>query len=89
MRRLSWDSPRQSGYRGALTVADHADGSRVTVRVTIPDVPASAGEEINPACARPWTGSLASCAPGRHRLSLVTLIILVHRRGGSAQPENY
>ena len=44
--RLSWDSPRLSGYSGALTVAEHADGSRVTVRVTIPDAPASADEEI-------------------------------------------
>jgi uncharacterized protein YndB with AHSA1/START domain len=45
-RRLSWDSPRLSGYKGALEVADHAGGSRVTVRVTIPDVPARADEEI-------------------------------------------
>ena len=46
-KRLSWDSPRLSGYRGALVVADHAGGSRVTVSVTIPDVPARADEEIN------------------------------------------
>lgn len=45
-RRLSWDSPRHSGYRGRLTVAEHADGSRVTVWVTIPDAPAQADEEI-------------------------------------------
>jgi len=45
-RRLSWDSPRRSGYRGDLTVAEHPDGSRVTVRVTIPQTPADADEEI-------------------------------------------
>jgi uncharacterized protein YndB with AHSA1/START domain len=45
-RRLSWDSPRLSGYRGALQVAEHADGSRVTVQVTIPDVLAREDEEI-------------------------------------------
>jgi uncharacterized protein YndB with AHSA1/START domain len=45
-RRLSWDSPRLSGYGGTLVVADHASGSRVTVQVTIPDVPARADEEI-------------------------------------------
>lgn len=45
-RRLVWDSPRESGYRGALTVADHDAGSRVTVQVTIPDIPAAAHEEI-------------------------------------------
>ena len=44
--RLSWDSPRRSGYRGALTVAEHAGGSRVTLWVTIPDAPANADEEI-------------------------------------------
>jgi uncharacterized protein YndB with AHSA1/START domain len=44
--RLSWDSPRVSGYRGALTVAGYAGGARVTVRVTVPDASASAGEEI-------------------------------------------
>ena len=36
-RRLSWDSPRLSGYRGALLVAEHPGGSRVTVQVSIPD----------------------------------------------------
>jgi uncharacterized protein YndB with AHSA1/START domain len=46
-RRLSWDSPRDSGYRGDLTVAEHPGGSRVTVRVTIPLAPADADEEIN------------------------------------------
>jgi uncharacterized protein YndB with AHSA1/START domain len=45
-RRLSWDSPRRSGYRGTLVVADHAGGSRVTIWVTIPDAPAQAEEEI-------------------------------------------
>jgi uncharacterized protein YndB with AHSA1/START domain len=45
-KRLSWDSPTHSGYRGTLVVADHAGGSRVTVRVTIPDAPAQADEEI-------------------------------------------
>ena len=46
-RRLSWDSPRRSGYRGDLTVAEHPGGSQVTVRVTIPLAPADADEEIN------------------------------------------
>ena len=45
-KRLSWDSPRHSGYRGTLVVAEHAGGSRVTVWVTIPDAPARADEEI-------------------------------------------
>ena len=45
-RRLSWDSPRHSGYRGDLTVAEHAAGSRVTVRLTILESPADADEEI-------------------------------------------
>jgi uncharacterized protein YndB with AHSA1/START domain len=45
-RRLSWDSPRLSGYRGTLLVAVHAGGSRVTVQVTIPDALARADEEI-------------------------------------------
>jgi uncharacterized protein YndB with AHSA1/START domain len=45
-RRLSWDSPKHSGYQGGLTVAEHNGGSRVTVWVTIPDVPAQADEEI-------------------------------------------
>jgi uncharacterized protein YndB with AHSA1/START domain len=45
-RRLSWNSPRLSGYRGTLLVADHADGSRVTVQVTIPDALAREDEEI-------------------------------------------
>ena len=45
-KRLSWDSPRHSGYRGTLVVADHEGGSRVTVWVTIPDAPARADEEI-------------------------------------------
>jgi uncharacterized protein YndB with AHSA1/START domain len=45
-RRLSWDSPRLSGYRGTLLVADQAGGSRVTVQMTIPDDLARAREEI-------------------------------------------
>jgi hypothetical protein len=45
-RRLSWDSPRYSGYHGVLTVAGHGVGSRVTVQLTIPDVPAGAGAEL-------------------------------------------
>ncbi len=45
-KRLSWDSPRHSGYRGSLVVAGHGGGSRVTVWVTIPDAPAQAEEEI-------------------------------------------
>jgi uncharacterized protein YndB with AHSA1/START domain len=44
--RLVWDSPRQSGYRGSLTVAEDEAGSRVTVQVTIPDIPTAAQEEI-------------------------------------------
>jgi uncharacterized protein YndB with AHSA1/START domain len=46
-RRLSWDSPRDSGYQGELTVAEHPGGSRVTVRLAIPLAPADADEEIN------------------------------------------
>ena len=45
-RRLSWDSPRLSGYHGALSVAGHAAGSRVTVQVSIPEIPADEHEEI-------------------------------------------
>jgi len=45
-RRLSWDSPRLSGYRGVLTVTGHGAGSRVTVRVVIPDVPPEASAEL-------------------------------------------
>jgi uncharacterized protein YndB with AHSA1/START domain len=45
-RTLSWDSPRLSGYRGVLTVSGHGAGSRVTVRVTIPDVPPEAHAEL-------------------------------------------
>ena len=45
-RKLSWDSPRHSGYRGTLVVSDHAGGSRVTVSVTIPDIPAHEDAEI-------------------------------------------
>jgi len=45
-RRLSWDSPRHSGYQGDLTVAGHGAGSRVTVRLTIPHVPPGADAEL-------------------------------------------
>jgi uncharacterized protein YndB with AHSA1/START domain len=45
-RTLSWDSPRYSGYRGALTVTAHGTGSRVTARVTIPDVSPAAHAEL-------------------------------------------
>ena len=45
--RLSWDSPRDSGYQGELTVAERPGGSRVTIRLTIPLAPADADEEIN------------------------------------------
>ncbi len=45
-RRLSWDSPRLSGYQGSLTVSGHDGGSRVTVQVTIPGAPAAMHEEI-------------------------------------------
>ena len=45
-RRLSWDSPRLSGYRGALLVAGHPGGSRVTVQVSIPDDLGREDEEI-------------------------------------------
>ena len=46
VRRLSWDSPRLSGYRGTLQVADRVGGSRVTVQVTSPDALAREDEEI-------------------------------------------
>ena len=45
-RTLSSDSPRYSGYRGALTVTGHGTGSRVTVRVPIPEVPPAAHTEL-------------------------------------------
>jgi uncharacterized protein YndB with AHSA1/START domain len=45
-RRLSWDSPRLRGYRGALQVAGHAGGSQVTVQVTVPDALPRGDEEI-------------------------------------------
>jgi uncharacterized protein YndB with AHSA1/START domain len=45
-RRLSWDSPRLTGYRGSLTVTEHAAGSWVTVQVTIPEIPPAENEEI-------------------------------------------
>ena len=45
-RRLSWDSPRLAGYRGSLTVTEHAPGSRVTLQVTIPGIPPAEHEEI-------------------------------------------
>lgn len=46
-RHLTWDSPRQSGYQGELSVAGHGDGSRVTIRVTIPSLPAGAETEMH------------------------------------------
>lgn len=45
-RTLSWDSPRHSGYQGVLTVTGHGAGSRVTVRVTIPDLPPGVDREL-------------------------------------------
>ncbi len=45
-RRLSWDSPRNAGYQGELTVTGHDGGSTVTVRVSVPDLPPSVGEEL-------------------------------------------
>jgi uncharacterized protein YndB with AHSA1/START domain len=45
-RRLSWDSPRHTGYQGTLEVAERGTSSVVTVRVTIPDIPSSAEAEI-------------------------------------------
>jgi carbon monoxide dehydrogenase subunit G len=45
-RTLSWDSPSHSGYQGVLSVTGHEAGSRVTVRVTIPDLPPGAGTEL-------------------------------------------
>jgi uncharacterized protein YndB with AHSA1/START domain len=45
-RRLSWDSPRHTGYQGSLAVTEGGTGSLVTVRVTIPDVPSGAEAEI-------------------------------------------
>ena len=45
-RRLSWDSSRREGYHGVLTVIGEGTGTRVTVRVTIPDVPPSADAEM-------------------------------------------
>lgn len=45
-RTLSWDSPRHSGYQGVLLVTGHEAGSRVTVRVTIPDLPPGVGTEL-------------------------------------------
>jgi Polyketide cyclase / dehydrase and lipid transport len=44
-RRLSWDSPRHSGYRGVLPVTGHGAGSRVAIQVTIPDVPPGADKQ--------------------------------------------
>ena len=45
-RRLSWNSPRLPGYEGVLTVTEHGAGSRVTVRVTLPDVPPGSDAEL-------------------------------------------
>jgi hypothetical protein len=38
--------PRHPGYQGVLTVTGHDDGSTVTVRVRVPDLPPAAGEEL-------------------------------------------
>jgi uncharacterized protein YndB with AHSA1/START domain len=46
-RRLSWNSPRLPGYRGELSVAEDGAGSRVTVHVTVPDLPPAVDEEMN------------------------------------------
>lgn len=46
-RRLYWDSPRRKGYHGVLTVTGQGTGTRVTVRVRIPDVPPSADAEMS------------------------------------------
>jgi uncharacterized protein YndB with AHSA1/START domain len=43
---LFWYSPRQNGYRGALTVVEHPTGSLVTLRVVIPDIPPGADAEV-------------------------------------------
>lgn len=45
-RRLSWDSPRHNGYGGDLTVSGHGTGSRVTIRVSVPEAPPGADDEI-------------------------------------------
>jgi uncharacterized protein YndB with AHSA1/START domain len=45
-RRLSWDSPHLSGYQGELTVSGHGAGSRVTIRVAIPDLPSGESAEL-------------------------------------------
>lgn len=45
-RRLSWESPRRNGYRGVLAVTGDDAGSRVTVRVTVPDLPPGADAEM-------------------------------------------
>jgi uncharacterized protein YndB with AHSA1/START domain len=46
-RQLSWDSPRLPGYRGDLSVAEDGAGSRVTVHLTVPDLPPDADEEMS------------------------------------------
>jgi hypothetical protein len=46
-RRLSWDSARLEGYRGELAVAGDGAGPRVSVRLTVPDLPPDSDEEIN------------------------------------------
>jgi uncharacterized protein YndB with AHSA1/START domain len=45
-RQLSWESPRHNGYRGVLTVTGDDAGSRVNVRVTVPEVPPGAEAEM-------------------------------------------
>jgi uncharacterized protein YndB with AHSA1/START domain len=46
-RRLSWDSSRLPGYLGDLSIAEEGAGSRVTIHLTVPDLPPDAGEEMN------------------------------------------
>ncbi len=46
-RRLSWNSARLEGYRGELAVAGDGAGPRVSVRLTVPDLPPDSDEEIN------------------------------------------
>jgi uncharacterized protein YndB with AHSA1/START domain len=45
-RALAWDSPRYVGYKGDLIVTEHGTGSRITVRVTIPEAPPEAHAEL-------------------------------------------
>lgn len=45
-RRLQWDSARYSGYRGELTVTESDSGSRVAIRVSVPEAPPGSEEEM-------------------------------------------